>query len=70
MVIEISSKLVLDWNSKWETTSFKKNMRTLLHKYIMKNQVNQWKGKLYYETYKLHTRIKENLDVEGKYSAY
>jgi hypothetical protein len=70
MIIEIKPTLTLDWDNKWETTTFKKHVKKFLHKHVMKKQIDQWKGKLYYESYKLHTQIKENLDMEGKYSAY
>lgn len=69
IVIDITPMVVLDWQGKWDK-KFKKKARDFIHKYIVSGYVYEQLDKIYYETYKLHTQIKEELNLESKYSAY
>ncbi len=71
MIVEVWPTMILDWQNRWETSAFKKKLRSFFHKYIIKTYINVlWLDRLYYITYKLHTKIKEFLDYESKYNAY
>lgn len=69
MVIDITPELILDWQNKWKG-SFKEKARKFSHDYLIKGRIEEWKEKLYYEVYGLHTQIKDMLNLEAKYSAY
>lgn len=69
IVINILPSLNLDWQDTWDK-KFKKRARDFFHKYIIRGYVYEQVDKVYYEAYKLHTKIKEMLDVGSKYSAY
>ena len=71
MYMEIWPTLRLDWQNRWETSEFKKKLRDFFHNYIIKTYIMViWLDRLYYITYKLHTKVKEFLDFQSKYSAY
>lgn len=69
--IEIESYLELDWQSRWETSIFLRHFRTFYEKRVINHEIEDvyW-DKNYYNTYKLHTKIKEHLDFETKTNAY
>ena len=69
LVIEIFPSVVLDWQENWDKR-FKKKARAFFHKYIVQGYIYEQLEKVYFETYKLHTEIKKELDLENKYSAY
>lgn len=68
-IIEITPTLVVDYQDAWDK-NVKKKMRDFFHKYIIKGYIYEQLDKVYYESYKLHTKIKEELGLETKYSAY
>lgn len=86
LMIDIVPTMELDYENDWEggkenakkaeeqvktMNKLKKGLRTLMHKYILKKNIKDvWHDKLYYEAYKLQTKIKEELNMESKYSAY
>ncbi|MFC1728162.1 hypothetical protein ACFLZ7_01695 [Nanoarchaeota archaeon] len=71
MVIEIWPTLRLDWQNRWETSEFKKKLRKFFHDVIIKTYIEIiWWDRLYYITYKLHTKIKEFLNMQSHYNAY
>ena len=69
LVIDLTPSIELDWQHKWDE-KFKKKARDFFHKYLIKGYIYEQLDKLYYEMYKLHTKIKEELNMENKYSAY
>ncbi len=69
MMIEIMPSVTFDWQKKWEK-GFKKKARKFFHDYLVRGYAMEQLDKIYYEMYKLHTGIKEHLDLESKYSAY
>lgn len=64
MIIDITPTLELDWQEKW-AKSFKKKARAFFHKYMLQGFIDDQKGKLSLETYKLHSLIKKVLGLEG-----
>ncbi len=68
-IIDLTPSVVLDWQDKWDKR-LKKKARDFFHKYIIRGYVYEQIDGLHYEMYKLHTKIKEMLDLEHKYSAY
>ncbi len=63
LIISLKPVLELDWNKRWNT-KFEKKAHEFFTKYIIKKQIEQWKENLQYETYKLQTKIKEELKLE------
>lgn len=71
MYIDIWPTLRLDWQGRWESSSFKRKARTFFHKFIIPAYIGiELEDHLYYMMYKLHTKLKEFLDMESKYTAY
>lgn len=71
MIIQVYPGMVLDWQNRWESTPMKKKLRDFFHKYIIKTYINVlWLDRIYYISYKLHTKIKEFLDFQSKYNAW
>ncbi|HME86828.1 MAG TPA: hypothetical protein VKE88_00235 [Candidatus Nanoarchaeia archaeon] len=70
LVIEVNPKVELDWKERFEESKFKKKLRTLFHKHIIRKTVEQWVDKLYYECYLFQTKLRESLNMENKYNAY
>lgn len=71
MVIEIWPTMKLDWQNRWEGSKFKKGLRDFFNKYIIKTYIMVvWLDRLYYMTYKLHTKLKKFLNLQSQYNAY
>jgi hypothetical protein len=71
MYMEIWPTVELDWQARWEKTPFMKKVRKFFHEYIIKTYIMVvWVDRVYYITYKLHTKLKEFLDLQSKYNAY
>jgi len=65
--IDIQGTLFLDWEKRWETSTFWVAVRDWWLKYIMRREIESiWYDEIYYRTYRLHKIIKDFLDMEAK----
>lgn len=74
MKVRIAGEVVLDYNNRFEKNKFLLGLRSFYHKYILKEDEGVigglWWDKLYYMLFKLHSEMKEYLDMESKGNAY
>ena len=66
--IQIKSKVVTDYEKRWEESAFYANLRNFYHKYVIwKKMEGIWWDNLYYTVFlKLHSLIKERLKVQSE----
>jgi hypothetical protein len=70
LIIDVTPTMELDYDDKWEKSSFLRKTRKFVHKYLIWRYIRQWRDKIYYEANDLYMQLKEMLDLESKYSAY
>ena len=69
--VEIFMTVTLDYNSEFDKSEFFIRLFNLLRFTVLKDQIMmKWAGSLYYECYKLQTKIKEILGLYTAYNAY
>ena len=69
--IIISGALNIDWEKRFEQSTLWQNVRDFLMKYIIRQDIETiWYDELRYRIYKLHTAVKEYLDMQAKGSEY
>jgi len=64
--LEISSVLIKDYEARWENKPFWKFLRTLYDKYLIKERVEQYEGKLIGEMEEFVAQCKSFLSLTGK----
>jgi hypothetical protein len=66
--VELSVKgiLVRDYEGKFETTSFKKFLRSIYEKWVIPSRIEEYKDKISTESDKFLNQAKSYLDLEGK----
>jgi hypothetical protein len=71
MQIIIKGAYRLDYTGRWGNTPFNEWLRGFFHKYIIKRKIMflMW-NTLYYEVYKLHALVKDQIDAQTNYNAY
>ena len=69
VIIDITPSVILDWQDRWDKGGLKK-ARSFFHKYLLEGYAREQLDKVYYDAYKLHTKLKEFFDLASKYSAY
>ncbi|MDP2750221.1 MAG: hypothetical protein Q8O89_05290 [Nanoarchaeota archaeon] len=71
MIMEVYGNIETDWQHMWDKTMFGKYLKEMYDKFIMKKQLEViWWDRLYYTMYKLHTDIKNFLDMENRTNSY
>lgn len=70
LIIDLIPVIVLDFEHGSERGKFVEKLKPFVHKYLLRGYIYEQLDKLYYEMYKLNTKIKEELHMEGKHSAY
>lgn len=71
MIIEVHGYVETDWQGRWNQTQFGQYLKEFYDKFLIKKDLeNVWWDRLYYIMYKLHTEIKNYLDMENRENAY
>ncbi len=71
MQIDIQGTLSLEYEKRWEVSTFWMAVRDWWMKYIMRREVESiYYDEIYYRTYRLHNVIKKFLDMEAKGHEY
>jgi hypothetical protein len=69
--IEISGSTEIDWQNRFAGSKFIQALGDFYYDYIMKKPLDlYWTDQLYYHHYKLHTIIKEFLDMSTKTNSF
>ena len=67
MEIVFKGGLVLDYQGRWDKSKLHQNVRKFIHEHVLKNKIESfWADELYYRLYKLHSLIKDYLDMQTK----
>ncbi|MBL7055504.1 hypothetical protein ISS07_01170 [Candidatus Woesearchaeota archaeon] len=66
--IQIQTKVVLDYDKRWDETAFYKSLKNFYTKYVMKKKIEglYWDNMYYNVHLKLHSLIKERLKLESE----
>ncbi len=64
--VKVRGILVRDYDGKFETTAFKKFMREIYEKWIIKPRIDEFAGKIIEDCDEFLTQGKAYLDLEGK----
>ncbi len=71
MLIEFTPTLVLDYADMWEDSFFKRKLRGIYNKYIIRHDIEDvWEDKLWYETNLLQQETKKFLGIETHSDVY
>lgn len=62
--------IVTDYRDRWEGSRFSLGLRDFYDKYLLKKKLDLWRTNLELETHKLHTHVKELLDMGSKGEEY
>ena len=65
--IKFSAVLVKDYEGRWETNAFSKFLRGVYDRYIVRQRINEYEGKLIGELTELVEQCKAYLALEGKH---
>ena len=69
--IEMWGSTEIDWQNRFSGSKFLQALGDFYYNYITKKSLDlYWTDQLYYHHYKLHTHIKEFLDMETKANAF
>lgn len=68
--IKIQAYLERDYEKKWEGRAFRKFLRGLYDKYIIKHRIDQYEEKLFKEFDEYATQLKSFLTLEGKHESF
>ena len=61
--VKVSSKLILDYNEKWESHLFLKFLQSFYEKYLYIGTITQLKEKLWEDSWDLYNEIKSFLNI-------
>lgn len=64
--VKIKGNLIRDYEGKFETSAFKKFLRSVYEKWVIKARVEQFEGKLISDCDEFLSQAKAYLDLEGK----
>lgn len=64
--VKIKGNLIRDYEGKFETSAFKKFLRSIYEKWVIKSRVEQFEGKLISDCDEFLSQAKAYLDLEGK----
>jgi len=64
--IAVESKLVRDYEGRWETSAFMRFSRSIYDKYIIKNKIEEMEEKLFGESDEFLAQVKAFLSLEAK----
>jgi hypothetical protein len=66
VVVDIKGTLVRDYEGKFETTAFKKFLRSIYEKWVIPSRVEEYESKISEDCDKFLNQAKAYLDLEGK----
>lgn len=64
--VKIQSTLTRDYQGKFETTAFKKFLRSIYEKWVIPSRIEEYSGKISEESDEFLSQAKAYLDLEGK----
>lgn len=64
--ITVESKLIRDYEGRWETSAFMRFSRSVYDKYIIKNKIEEMEEKLFGESDEFLAQVKAFLSLEAK----
>ena len=64
--VKVQGILVRDYDGKFETTVFKKFLRSIYEKWVITSRIEEMEGKIVEESDKFLNQAKAYLDLEGK----
>jgi hypothetical protein len=64
--VKVSGTLIRDYNGKFESSAFKKFLRSIYEKWVIKSRIDQFEEKLIGDSNEFLSQAKAYLDLEGK----
>lgn len=64
--IKVKGVLIRDYDGKFETTAFKKFLRSIYEKWVIKSRITQMENKIVGDSDEFLSQTKAYLDLEGK----
>ena len=64
--IEVKSDIITDWQKRWGSSSFYREVKNFFYKYVLKNNIVMgWETTMRYQLFELHAGMKNRLKMEA-----